>query len=71
VELFYSNERTGASFDTVLWVPPKGALRDSLLKADSLPNGAILPDVADSLVGTPIQVCRQDTATKFVPVLKT
>lgn len=71
VEVFYSNERTGASLDTVLWVPPKGAQRDSLLKADSLTNGAILPDLADSFVSPRVQVCVVDTATKFRPVLKT
>jgi hypothetical protein len=71
VEVFYSNERTGAALDTLLWVPPKGPLRDSLLRADSLLNGAIIPDVADSFVSAPVQVCKQDTTTKFRPVLKT
>lgn len=60
VSAFYANERTTGSpgsIDTVLFVPPKGALRDSLIKADSLLNGAILPDVADSVVARPIFIC--------------
>jgi hypothetical protein len=71
VEVFYSNERTTASLDTVLYVPPLGALRDSLLRADSAPNGAIFRDVDSMYVSKPVRLCITDSTVHARPVLKT
>jgi hypothetical protein len=70
-EVFYSNERT-SSADTLLYVPLQGTrLRDSLIKADSLPNGALLPDVAPQFVSKRVQVCFPDSTVHAHAVLKT
>lgn len=60
VSAFYANERTSGgpgALDTVLFVPPKGPLRDSIIRADSLPDGSILQDQADSVIARVIQIC--------------
>lgn len=73
-QAFYANERTSGQpggIDTVLYVPPKGPLLDSLARADSAPNGAILPQPADSFIAKPIQICPTTPAVPFRPVLGT
>lgn len=70
VEAFYANERTGN--DTLLWVPGLNTpLRDSLARADSLPNGAVLPQIDSIYQAKPIQICFPDSTVHNQPVLKT
>lgn len=76
VSAFYANEVTGGrmgsgGIDTVLYVPPKGALLDSLIKADSAPNGALIRQPDDSFIARPVQICPVKDSVSFRAVLTT
>jgi hypothetical protein len=73
VQAFYANERTSGnpgSVDSLLYVPIAGPVRDSLARADSLLNGAVLPQPPDSVLARPITIC-VDSLTPIRAVLTT